>query len=132
MELLQFTLVHYDKSAGLNPCIDSIHMFQNTIGPIFTVAMGETEKLLDMLPLLLPPTEESPVRLYSQPNDIIVMDGPARVLWAHSLPWQYPHEQFTLVFKFPELQNKVQTLNVNVGEANINIPYYIDSSKYIR
>ena len=80
MELLQFTLVHYDKSAGLNPCIDSIHMFQNTIGPIFTVAMGETEKLLDMLPLLLPPTEESPVRLYSQPNDIIVMDGPARVL----------------------------------------------------
>ena len=132
MELLQFTLVHYDKSAGLNPHIDSIHMFQNTIGPIFTVAMGETEKLLDMLPLLLPPTEESPVRLYSQPNDIIVMDGPARVLWAHSLPWQYPHEQFTLVFKFPELQNKVQTLNVNVGEANINIPYYIDSSKYIR
>ena len=87
--------------------------------------MGEAEKMLDMLPLLLSPSEGLPVRIYSQPNEIITMDGPARLLWAHSLPWRYPQEQFTLVFKFPELKNKVQTMHATVGEADINIPYYI-------
>lgn len=126
MEQLLLTLVHYDRSAGLNPHIDSIHMFSDTVGPIFTVAMGGAEKMIDMLPVLLPPSEGLPVRVYASPNEIMVMDGPARMLWAHSLPWRYPQEQFTVVFKFPELKNKANARQCVVDKAVINIPHYVN------
>ena len=48
-----------------------------------------------MVPVLLPDTYK-PIRIFSLPNEIIMMDGEASTLWAHVKPKEYPHEQFTL------------------------------------
>jgi hypothetical protein len=125
MESVALTLVHYDITAGLNPHIDTVHLFGGTLGPIFTVAMGYSTKMLDLLPVLLPPSER-PVRLFSNPNEIMVMDGPSRILWAHAKPWGNTTEQYTLVFKFPELTRKIKTESFVFEDTPLNIPYYIE------
>jgi hypothetical protein len=124
MERLSISLVHYDSTAGLNPHIDTVHIFGDTLGPIFTVAMGDSEKMLDLLPILLP-DDRKPVRLFSQPNEIMVMDGESRILWAHAKPWGYTPEQFTLVFKFWELATKIRTESFQFEDTHIEIPYYV-------
>lgn len=124
MEKVSLSLVHYDRMAGLNPHIDTVHIFGNTLGPIFTVAIGDSEKMLDMLPLLLPENHK-PTRLFSRPNEIMVMDGASRILWAHAKPWSNPVEQYTLVFKFPELKKKIKTEQFVFEDTRIDIPYYL-------
>ena len=118
------SLVHYDEMAGLNPHVDTVHIFNATLGPIFTVAMGESEKMLDMLPVLLP-TDVLPFRIFTDPNEMMIMDGEYRILWAHAKPWKYDHEQFTLVFKLPELKKKLKTTSFAFEDVNIEIPSYI-------
>ena len=78
-----------------------------------TYAQGAAEPSLGAckrLPVLLPPEDEVPVKVYSNPNSLLVMDGSARVLWAHALPWRNPAEQFTVVFKFPGLSKRKRTV----------------------
>jgi hypothetical protein len=125
MERVSLTLVHYDSKGGLNPHIDTVHLFGDTLGPIFSVAMGDSLKMLDMLPVLLPATH-APTRLFSKQNEIMVMDGESRILWAHAKPWLNIDEQFTLVFKFPELRKKVRTESYVFEDTLINIPYYVE------
>lgn len=98
--------------AGINPHVDSVYCFDGTLGPIFTVAIGNSEEMLGILPVLYPAFSQVPVRVFSQPNEIMVMDGVslARILWAHGKPWKYPHEQYTLTFKFPELCKKTRVI----------------------
>lgn len=125
MQRVSLSLVHYDPQAGLNPHVDTVHLFGGTLGPIFTVAMGESEKMLDLLPALLS-KEFVATRLHSKPNQIMVMDGPSRILWAHAKPWQYDREQFTLVFKFPELPHKIHVVKHRFENVEFDIPYYVD------
>lgn len=127
MEKCLLSLIHYDKHAGLNPHIDSIHMLGDTIGPIFTVAMGNAEKMMDMLPIMMDP-HTTPVRIYSQPNQLMALDDPARIMWAHALPWRYPHEQYTVVFKFPALRTVIRKKTFTFEQTEIEIPYYIQSN----
>lgn len=123
-EKVSLSLVHYDKLAGLNPHVDTVHIFEDTLGPIFTIAMGQSTKMLDMLPVLLD-GKYQPVRLYSKPNQIMVMDGISRILWAHAKPWGYKHEQFTLVFKFPGLSRKKSSLLFRFENTEFEIPSYV-------
>ena len=63
------SLLHDDKSAGINLHVDSIQMLENTIGPIFTITMGREdaeEKMLDKFPIMSAPDE--PVRIFTQPH----------------------------------------------------------------
>lgn len=123
MKKVNMSIVHYDSRAGLNPHVDTVHIFDNTLGPIFTVAIGNSLKMLDLLPVLLP--NEKAKRLYSKPNQIMVMDGESRILWAHAKPWGYMPEQFTLVFKFPALSNPSKVTNFEFENVQINIPTYV-------
>jgi hypothetical protein len=116
-------LNHYDPMAAINPHVDTVFMFNGTLGPIFTVAMGPTEKMLDLIPVLLPDSYK-PVRVFSKPNELMLMDGEARTLWAHSKPWNYPHEQFTLVFKCPEYRTKTHSIPFEIQGASLDIPYH--------
>jgi alkylated DNA repair dioxygenase AlkB len=123
LERSQISLVHYDRLAGLNPHIDSIHQFDDTIGPIATIAIGKGEKMFDMLPTLLP--DRLPIRIYSQPNQITIMDGMSRVAWSHALPWRYDIEQFTVAIKFPELPNPVRHEEFVYQCVTTQVPYYL-------
>ena len=111
LEKSQISLVRYDPEAGLNPHIDSIHQFGDTIGPIATIAIGTGQKMFDMLPTLLT-KEEKPVRIYSQPNQMTIMDGISRVAWSHALPWKYNQEQFTVAINFPNCRDQRNTNNL--------------------
>ena len=124
MERVSLTYVHYDRKAGINPHIDAVHVFGNTLGPIFTVAIGESEKMFDLIPVLLP-GDHKPVRLFSHVNEIMVMDGASRILWAHAKPWGCNPEQFTLVFKFPALKNRINVEHFVFEDTSIEIPYYV-------
>jgi hypothetical protein len=128
MKSVSMALNHYDPMAAINPHVDTVYMFEGTLGPIFTVAMGPSEKLLDLLPVLLPDTYK-PVRIFSKPNEIMLMDGEARTLWAHSKPWNYPHEQFTLVFKCPEYRTKTHCIPFEYEGSSLSIPYHYVSAK---
>jgi hypothetical protein len=123
---VSMALNHYDPMAAINPHVDTVYMFNGTLGPIFTVAMGPSEKLLDLIPVLLPDTYK-PVRIFSKPNEIMLMDGEARTLWAHSKPLNYPHEQFTLVFKCPEYRTKTHTIPFQYEGTRLSIPYHYTS-----
>jgi hypothetical protein len=123
LDSASMNIVHYDPMGGISPHVDTVYIFDGTLGPIFTVAMGPSEKMLDLLPVLLPDSFQ-PVRLFSNPNEIMLMDGIARTLWAHSKPLQYPHEQFSLVFKFPELKRKTKITPFEYGGAALSIPHY--------
>ena len=124
LETSQISLVRYDRKAGLNPHIDSIHQFGDTIGPIATIAIGTGEKMFDMLPTLL--TDGStPVRIYSQPNQITIMDGVSRVAWSHALPWGYDQEQFTVAIKFPALAAPKRHEDFVYQGVTTQVPYYI-------
>ena len=131
MESTAMTLNHYDPKGAINPHVDTVFMFDGTLGPIFTVAMGPSEKPLDLLPVLLPDTYK-PVRIFSQPNEIMLMDGEARTLWAHGKPWNYPYEQFTLVFKFPEFRTKTHTTSFEYEGIPLSIPYHYVSPSISR
>ena len=121
----QISLVHYDSLAGLNPHIDSIHQFEDTMGPIFTIAMGNDEKMFDMLPTLI---DGTPVRIYSQPNQFTVMDGMSRVGWSHGLPWGCELEQWTVAVKFPGIVGEELPLRFEEFHYNgvvTRVPYYL-------
>ena len=123
---MSMTLVHYDPMGAINPHVDTVYMFGGTLGPIFTVAMGPSEKLIDLLPVLTP-TSEKAVRLFSKPNELMLMDGTVRTLWAHSKPWNYPHEQFSLVFKCPEFRTKTHTIPFDFEGTALTIPFHYTS-----
>jgi hypothetical protein len=123
MEATYMSLNHYDPMGAVNPHVDTVYIFNGTLGPIFTVAMGPSEKMLDLLPVL-PPNTCHPVRLFSKPNEIMLMDGEARTLWAHSKPWNYPFEQFSLVFKFPEMRTKTHATTFEYEGSTLSIPHH--------
>lgn len=126
LEKCQISLVHYDPTAGLNPHIDSIHQFQDTIGPIATIAIGEgvLPKMFDLLPTLL---DGDAVRILSYPNQITIMDGLSRIGWSHGLPWGYNKEQFTVAIKFPAIEREAR-IRYDVFDYNgvvTNVPSYV-------
>ena len=127
LDSASINIVHYDPMGAISPHVDNVFIFDGTLGPIFTVAMGPSEKLLDLLPVLLPDTYK-PVRIFCKPNEITLMDGIARILWAHCKPLNYPHEQFSLVFKFPELRTKTQITNFDFNGTSLSIPHYYASA----
>jgi len=123
MDSVNMTLVHYDPMGGINPHVDTVFLFDGTLGPIFTVAMGPYEKALDVIPVLLPDTYKA-VRVFTKPNEIMLMDGISRTLYAHGKPLKYPHEQFTLVFKCPEFRTKTHSVPFEYEGTTLTIPYH--------
>ncbi len=67
------------------------------------------QRLLDLIPVL-DRKEQQSVRVFSKPNKLMLMDGIARTLWAHSKPLDYLHEQLSLVFNCPEFRTKAHTV----------------------
>ena len=129
MDLVNMTMVHYDPLAGINPHVDTVYLFNGTLGPIFTVAMGPNEKMLDLLPVLLPDSYK-PVRLFTKPNELMLVDGESRALYAHGKPLNYPYEQYTLVFKCPEFQTKTHSTLFELDGKILEVPsHYINSSE---
>jgi len=127
MQSVNLCVNHYDPNAAISAHVDTVFTFNDTLGPIFTVAMGQCDKMMDMLPVLLPDSYK-PVRIFSKPNEMMMLDGESRAIWAHSTPWNYPHEQYTLVFKCPEFRTKTHDTRFEYDGNSLVIPYHYVSS----
>lgn len=103
MSACSLTLVWYEAGRGMVAHIDGIGDFKKTFGPIFTIAMGEGSKCLDLLPVLTGGGDESPVRVTTKQFEIILLQGAARAAYAHCVPSGCDREQLTIAFKFPEI-----------------------------
>ncbi len=45
LESMTLALNHYDPMGAINQHVDTVYVFNGTLGPIFTVAMGPSEKI---------------------------------------------------------------------------------------
>jgi hypothetical protein len=102
LNLCQLQLIHYNPRGGILAHIDSVSVFGDTIGPIFTVNMDTDAKAFDLLPTLLPvETHPHAVRLVTSHGQVTMMDGQSRLLWSHSIPSGNRNHCYTVAFKFP-------------------------------
>jgi hypothetical protein len=103
------TFVRYRFEQGIRPHIDGVKDFRKTFGPIFTIAMGEGEKFLDLFPTV-PSTSSSctdpkfPVRVKTAQYQTILLQGPSRAEYSHAVPFGNQNEHMTIAFKFPDIQ----------------------------
>jgi hypothetical protein len=109
MDECSLTLVKYERNCGLIAHIDGISDFGHTFGPIFTIAMSDGHKLLDLIPVATEKQDTSPpVRLITQQFQITMLQGCARAAYAHSVPFGIDEERYTIAFKFPEITSAKQ------------------------
>jgi hypothetical protein len=100
LESCQLQLIHYIPRGGIMAHIDSVTVFGNTVGPIFTVNMDVLPKAFDLLPTLLP-ADKGAIRLTTSHGQVTMMDGESRLLWSHSIPFGNTEHCYTIAFKFP-------------------------------
>jgi alkylated DNA repair dioxygenase AlkB len=102
------SIVRYDKRCGIRQHIDNIAgSLGFEVGPLVSIAVGEGEKYLDMLPTVTNDNTLRPVRITVNQGDVIVMDGPARLEWSHSVPTGHSRVMYSLLLKFKTL-NKIE------------------------
>jgi len=101
------TFFRYNVNTGLRPHIDGVGDFGNTFGPIFTLAMGNGTKYLDVLPTVVSDLGRRirPVRIFTEQFQSILLQGPARVEYTHSIPFGVQKECMTIALKFRAIKN---------------------------
>ena len=121
------TFVRYKPNTGLKPHIDGVKDFGNSFGPIFTLAMGEGVKRLDMLPTILdaPVSQFPPVRVFTKQFQTVLMQGPARAEYTHGVPFGNSSEHMTIAFKFGAIQATHLELREHENEVLKSIFYSI-------
>ena len=126
LEHCQLQLIHYIPGGGILAHIDSVAVFGDTVGPIFTVNMDVLPKAFDLLPTLLP-ADKGAIRLTTSHGQVTVMDGESRLLWSHSIPSGNPDHCYTIAFKFPCME--IYKHDVSGGHSavlNTDIPQNLD------
>ena len=108
------SIVRYNgkDEQGIRPHIDNFNVsqsdmdsgaFRHKLGPLVTIALMPTtrgsKKKLDFMPVVK--ERASCVRVEVQQGDILIMDGEARLEYAHSVPNETT-ERYSLCFKFPQ------------------------------
>ena len=127
MKACSLTFVKYSNGRGLIAHIDGIKDFRDTFGPIFTIAMGEGMKRLDLLPVATNEGEHyPPVRLFTQQFEITMLQGCARAAYAHSVPFgvrgNSEPDQYTIAFKFPAIQGGNPGPSYHCDKLNADVP----------
>lgn len=95
----KMNVVRYFANDGMDAHVDGILNTEKQFGPVATIGMDAGKKCLDLFPTLVPGCE--PVRISSMPYQITVMQGAARMDYAHSVPYGQPSERLTLIFFLP-------------------------------
>ena len=91
---VQLVLLRYNARTGIWPHIDNVARYDQ--GPIVTISIGPEVVLYDMLPTLLCKDPRSkPLRFAVHQGQVVVLDGSARMEWAHALPFGVPQNNTT-------------------------------------
>lgn len=110
------SIVRYDgvRNKGIRPHMDNFvptdedarsGYMREYLGPLITISLQNNVKYLDLMPMITSDTTLPSVRLLSGFGDIIVMDGQARLEYAHSVP-ESAGLKHSLCFKFKQFPRK--------------------------
>lgn len=111
------SIIRYDVGCGIRQHIDNIAgSLGFEVGPLVSIAVGQGEKYLDMLPTVTNDRSLKPVRITVNQGDVIVMDGPSRLEWSHSVPFGHSHVMYSLLLKFKTLDKIPAYKNSFLGE----------------
>ena len=111
IERSQIILLKYEHNAGIWLHIDNITRYDQ--GPIITFSIGPKKIYYDFTPSLVSDAEINkynykPLRVEVSDDDIVIMDGPARMEWAHGLPYKtnYSDIKYTIMLKCDKFSEK--------------------------
>ena len=79
----RLVLIKYESQTKIYYQIDE---FAKDSGPVITMPLGPNLNSYDMIPL---ENNRQALRIFFRKGSIIVMDGEARYLWAHSIPLDF-------------------------------------------
>jgi len=117
-------IVYYAEDVGIKQHIDNITSMDMTVGPVASIAIGEGGKYMDLFPTITRNIELTPVRVITKFSDVIILDGDARLEYAHSVPLGHTSEMYSIVFKFRNIR-KTADARVN-AQLKEPIHYTID------
>ena len=111
------SIVRYDgvRNRGIRPHMDNFAptpedsrkgFLRDYLGPLITISLQDNVKHLDFMPMITRDTTLPSLRLQSGFGDIIIMDGQARIEYAHSVP-ESSGLRHSLCFKFKQFPHKL-------------------------
>lgn len=116
----QVVLLKYDDEFGIWLHIDNIARYDQ--GPIITVSIGPKKIYYDFAPSIVSDADikknnYEPFRIRIHNNDIVIMDGPARMEWSHGLPYNMKYEttKYSVLIKCDKFLEKVIKHNDVLG-----------------
>lgn len=89
-------VIHYPPGGGLEQHIDNVTRTGNLMGPVCSVCFV-TGRAFDLLPALA--DGGAPFRLWTEPGDLLVLDGAARALWSHAVPYDADEHRYSVVIR---------------------------------
>lgn len=102
---VQIILLKYNPKTGIWMHIDNIARYDQ--GPIITIPIGPEYTYYDFTPTLSDNPNLKPMRIKVKNGSINIMDGDARMEWAHGLPYDMNYEKtkYTIMFKCDKFDN---------------------------
>lgn len=123
-EKCQIIILKYMDNRGIFLHIDNIARYDR--GPIISSSVGPRYSYVDFTPTLLHEKKNhNPVRYKIPQGDVLVMDGPSRMEWAHGLPSNanYEKTKYSILLKFDKFgkQNCVynRVLDTNICYSKV-------------
>ena len=119
-------IIRYHPGAGFQTHIDNIVRSSGSVGPVFTMSLGENTgtKYFDMFPVV-EHEKHTPVRISTPMGSIILMDGISRLEWSHGIPEGDPTERWTIMLKFKQISRHTvkfsELLKTKIFESPINV-----------
>lgn len=109
---LQIIILKYEANDGIWLHIDNIARYSG--GPIITISVGPDKIYYDLTPSLLTDNKSlKPIRVEIDNGDIVIMDGSARMEWAHGLPYKVPFDEikYSILLKFDKFDEEKSGYN---------------------
>lgn len=127
------TFVKYESKKGLWMHIDNV---LRSNGLVCSVGVGP-HVVYDMAPTLLSHDDQIGkdgfvIRTKFAPGTMILLDGPARMQWAHSLPYDIVQEKYTILFLLNHRPDAQKIGFDKIVEAPIYRNLYIDVNGYVQ
>ena len=116
--------LHYPPGAGFNLHIDGVSSFGDKFGPIFNVNMNDRDqhfKIFDLFPTLNS-RDMMPMRSKTKLFETTMIQGDTRALWSHCVPVIRTFHQYTIAFKFGDVDTGLPIINKYSEVLDADIP----------
>lgn len=110
-------VIYYPPEGGIEQHIDNVTRTEGRIGPVCSICFV-TGRAFDMLPSL---AAGEPFRLWTEPGDLLILSGAARLTWSHSVPYDAGQNRYSVVIR-PIVNGGVVNTNRAEMEWTMHLP----------